>query len=155
MAHKPDTGIRVIYNSRSGTRHRTISTLLMRKGDWGRDEEREEERKVADCCCCWCSFYSKSGRNRSSTRSITTTCNDGNSAYCPPRGTSVVSRTPELYARRPSRDGDNSLFRLRSLIERRPSRLPSSASPLPPTPAPPPPSSIQPLPRLFRLICPP
>jgi hypothetical protein len=49
--------------------------------------------------------------------------NDGNSAYWPPRGTSARSRAcaRRNYARRLSRDGDNSRSRLRSLIETRPS----------------------------------
>lgn len=76
--------------------------------------EKWRQRAAAAAGCY--SFYSKT--IRSSTRSITTARNDGNSAYC--RGTIASCRPRRNYARRPSRDGDNSLFRLRSLIERPP-----------------------------------
>lgn len=125
MVHKPDTDIRAIYNSRSGTWCKTISTLLMRKDGWRSGQEGDLSPKEGEkwrLLLLLLLLLFESGRNRSSTRSITTARNDGNSAYCPPRGTS--RRATRNYARRPSRDGDNSLFRLRSLIERQTLSLP-------------------------------
>lgn len=111
----------------------------MRKGSWRRkrkdgggkksgDRERRRWRRLLLLLLLF-----ENDRIRSSTRSITTARNDGNSAYCPPRGTVVSCRARRNYARRPSRDGDNSLFRLRSLIERPPSLSPFPVSSAPPS----------------------
>lgn len=88
---------------KSGTRWGTISTLPIAKG---------RLRLLFENRC-----------NRSSTLSVTMARNGREIPLIALRVKRRVARARRNYARRPSRDGDNSRFRLRSLIETRPSFL--------------------------------
>lgn len=100
MAHKPDTAQfrRAIYNSREQFPD------LPRWGDRLR-------------------LLFENGRNRSSARSITAARNMTEIPLIALRAERRSRRARRNYSRRPSRDDDNSRFRLRSLIETRPSLL--------------------------------
>lgn len=124
----------------------------MRKGSRGRKRGGGGRERSGRCRCY--SFYSKtivSAHRLDPLRRLATTEIPLIALDAEP--SRRVARARRNYARRPSRDGDNSLFRLRSLIERPPSLLPSSSSLVPPFPGlPDHPVFQRPL-RLFRLIC--